>query len=286
MDARLQPVTRRHARGFTLVELMVSIVVTSLALTGVLTFFMNYQRVSRQQEQLRALQTELRAAIYRMTSNLRRSDYGAPRTLLPTWIDWVGGFDANPKITQGAASSDPDTMSIAACTAKPVATVAATLSMGPGNNTVTLTSAVPGKTIEQLLDISLNRDLIRFVAGTNTDSGFARVAAVTGDSVTIDTDPGTSGNQGFSTRDYFAGTPVCRVDVTTYAIDTATGTLTIDDHDGGGARPAFVGMTDLQVSGGGNVFNLEVAGETEQADPVTGNPIPRRHAARITVRNQ
>jgi prepilin-type N-terminal cleavage/methylation domain-containing protein len=286
MSPSRRPIARCGQRGFSLTELMVSVVVMTLALGGVLTFFANFQRVSRQQEELRAMQTELRAASDQLTSGLRRAGYGAPTTLVSTWVSWVSGFDANPKIIQGATSADPDTISLAACTAKPIATVATTLPVGAGNNTVTLTSAVAGLDVDQLLDLGTNRVLIRFLGGHVVNSGFARVTAVSGDTVTIDTDPGTSGNQGFDTRTYFAGTPVCRVDVTTYAVDTSADTLTIDEHQGAPARAVFNGITDLQVTGGGNVFDLEIAGETERPDPTTGDPIPRRIGARITVRNQ
>lgn len=271
--------------GFSLVELMVSLVVASLGFAGVLQFFVNYQRVTQQQEQMTTLQINLRAASDRMTSHLRRSGYGVPPSLLEGWIDWVPGFDANPKITPGATASDPDRISIATCTSKPVATVAATLPAGVANTTVTLTSLVPGQTIEQLFDSAKNRNLIRFVAGAQAGGGFARAVSVSGSTVTIDADPGAAGEQGFSSRDYFPGTPICRVDVTTYGVDTVTRTLTIDEHQGGGVQRAFDGITDLQISGGGGSYAMEITGRSERPDPTTGNPIPRRLRPVVTVRN-
>lgn len=286
MMVRRNAFARSVGRGFTLIELLIALAVTSLAISSVGYFYVNYKRVSYQQEQVIALETNLRAASDRLTSNLRRADYGVPTALLPTWIDWVSGFNVNPLITQGATANDPDTISIAACTSRPIATVAATLAKGAGNTTVTLTSAVPGQTIAQLLDPATNKDLIRFVAGDEINAGFARVMSVSGTTVTFDTDPGASGNQGFTARDYFVGTPVCRVDVTTYTVDTGSRALTIDENQGAGVQSVFDGITNLQIGGGGNVYVFVVSGVTERPDPATGNPIPRQLAAQVTVRNQ
>ena len=280
------PSRRARELGFTLVELLVSLTVMSIAVGGVVHFFGNYKRVSYQQEQLMNLQTNVRAASDRITTNLRRADYGVPTSLLATWVDWVSGFSTNPLIVQGANATDPDTISIAACAPKPVATVTSTYTKGAANVTVTLTSAVAGQTIAQLLNPAQNKDLIRFVAGDSVSSGFARVISVSGNVVTFDTDPGTFGNQGFTTRDYFAGTPICRVDVTTYTVNAGSRILTINENQGAGVQTLFDGITNLQISGGGNVYSVVLTGLTDRADPTTGNPIPRQLAAQITVRNQ
>src|SRR5688500_8658433 len=89
---------RRRGRGFTMIELLISLAVMSLAIGSVVHFFGNYKRMSYQQEQIIALQTNLRAASDRIASNLRRVDYGVPTASLATWINWVSGFNANPLI--------------------------------------------------------------------------------------------------------------------------------------------------------------------------------------------
>jgi prepilin-type N-terminal cleavage/methylation domain-containing protein len=279
----LRPVMGPETRGFTLVELLVSMVVTLVVLGGVLTFFVNQQQVTREQQQVLDLQTNLRAASDRFTSHLRLVGYGVPADL--TWIDWVSGFTANPMVIPGSGSS-PDTIRIAACT-KPIATITSgtSLAKGAANNTVSLTSAVAGKNVVDLLDTA-SRKLIRFGAGSaSATEGFAWVKGVSGAgataTVTIDTNRGTTGNQGFGARAYFAGTPVCRVDVTTYTVNTTTRTLMIDEHQGAGVQAAFDGITNLQIAGGGNIYDFTIQGTTESAPVIT-----RNLTGTITVRNQ
>lgn len=276
----------RSVQGFGLTELMIALAVMMITMSAVVAFFGSFQRITQQQDQVVALQSNLRAASDRMTSTLRRADYGSPRSLLPTWVNWVSGFNSNPMITAGATSTDPDSITIAACTTRPIAIVAANVLSGVGNNTATLTSTVPGQTIAQLFASAQNKHLMRFIAGSLPADGFARVTAISGSTVTFDTDPGTSGNQGFVGRSYFIDTPVCRVDVTTYAVDPTSRTLTIDQHQGRGAEAAFDGITDLQITGSGNGYDFTVSGLSERPDPGTNAFIPRSLTAAITVRNQ
>ena len=220
-----------------------------------------------------SLQNNLRAASDHITSHTRRAGYGMPQSMLSLWVDWVDGFATNPRVTAGASAADPDVLTVASCTARPVAYVAETLAAGLANTTVVLESAMPGKSIADLIDPASGRGLIRFGAGASLTSGFARVMGTPGAGTTaavlIDTDPGTAGNQGFALRSYAAGTPVCRIDVVTYAVNRANRTLTIDEHHGDGPQAAFDGFTNLKVTGVAPTLAVTVTGETDSPPVVT-----------------
>lgn len=275
---------RRHA-GFTLVELMVACAILSLIMTGVIGFFSSVSRVTRQEAAAGVLESNLRLAAERLGSNLRRARYATPRTLLASWIPWVSGFNENPSIQQGTGGA-PDTLTVAACTATPVATLRASLPASPdgASNTVTLSSAVSGKSIGELLNTS-NRRLIRFGDGSAADEGFAQVTAIVGNSITFDTNLGASGSQGLLRRSYAAGTPVCRVDVTSYTLDSSTQTLKINEHQGAGAQPAIDGLSDLQISASDDVYRLVFTARSERPDPLTRVYVTREIATRISLRN-
>lgn len=264
---------KRRQSGMTLVEVMVTLVIVGVITAGIVGFFAHYRASSHQQEDVVSLQNNLRAASDHITSQLRRAGYGMPQSMLPLWVDWVDGFQANPQVTAGASVADPDTLTVASCTARPVAYVAETLAAGVANTTVMLESALSGKGIAELIDPASGRGLIRFGAGASLTGGFALVTATPGAGTTaavlIDTDPGTAGNQGFAARSFFPGTPVCRVDVVTYTVDRTARTLKIDEHHGDGPQAAFDGFTNLKITGTAPTLAVTVTGETDSPPVVS-----------------
>lgn len=267
------------AHGFTLVELLVACAVMSLVMGGVIGFFGSVSRVTREQQEASALEGSLRLALERSASDLRRARYSAPQRQLPTWITWVAGFDANPQLRRGSDGA-PDALSVAACTAAPIATLRASAAASADGslNTLDLRSAVRGKAIAELLN-STSKRLIRVGDGGAADEGFALVTAVNGAVITIDTDPGTAGSQGFRYRAWFTGTPVCRVDVTTYSVDPTTRTLRIDEHQGAGAQPAVDGVTDLRIAVSGDEYRLRYTVQAERS------ALTREFATTVRLRN-
>jgi hypothetical protein len=104
---------------------------------------------------------------------------------------------ADPLITAGATASDPDTMKIALCTPLPVTTLAS--DAAGGTTTLTVNSAA-----------DLNNTNKRLIYINEAES--ALILSVTGNTLSIDTDPATGGPQG-TAQVHLAGTPICRVDV-------------------------------------------------------------------------
>lgn len=166
-----------------------------------------------------------------VTDTLRRAKYGVPTSNLPQWITWVSGFNINPLVTNGT----PDTLTVAACTADPVATLAADTA-NPADVGVTVTTL----TLDSTASLQTGN-----VVRIGDASEYARVTVDNTTTITIDTDPVTVGNQEI-TRRYLTGTPLCRVDVTTFSAD-GNHVLWLNQNDGSAAESIASGINDLQV---------------------------------------
>ncbi|MGH7857491.1 MAG: hypothetical protein ACREQY_09180, partial [Candidatus Binatia bacterium] len=227
-----------------------------------------------QQAESVALEENLRMGLGTVADELRRAGYGLPPILLSAWVPWVSGFTTNPRIVQGSGSN-PDTLSVAGCTSTPVATLSASAAEDDKSLTLSSTSGLN----------ATNRRLIRIADAEN-----AHVKSVSGSSVTIDTDPGKSSNQGLS-RGYPAGTPVCRVDVLTFdvATDASTGlpALRLNRNQGAGPEAAVEGITDFQVTTveSGRRYAIALTARSERNDPFLGSFLTRQMSTGVTLKN-
>src|SRR5579862_4542059 len=192
--------------GFTMMELLITMLLTSIVLTAAVKVFTTQNKSYIQEDLVSSLEENLRFGMGAVTDPLRSAGYGVPATNLSNWFPWVSGFTANPLIS----GTGPQTISIASCFTD-IATL--TSRAASGATTLALTSTVSGKQLTDLLN-PVNEPLILIDGAQN-----ALVTAVTATTVTIDTDPVTTGAQGLS-RSVGAGTPVCRVDVKTFSITT------------------------------------------------------------------
>jgi prepilin-type N-terminal cleavage/methylation domain-containing protein len=245
----------RKAAGFTMVEMLVSLVVFLLVIAGVSTYYVAQSRVGLSEQLGISMEANLRLAMDRMMFKLRNAGYGAPTDNFASWMPWVTGFTANPTITAGGSASLPDTISMAACTSTPVASLTAGAAVGA--TTLTLNSAA-----------ALNATNKRLVF--INDLELARISSVSGNTITIDTNPLVTGNQGV-TRAYAISTPLCRVDVTTYTIDATTMKLMENANDGAGAQAVMDGLTNLKITsvttGTLPKYQVELTAKSSQVDP-------------------
>lgn len=270
-----RPVACRQ-RGINLVELAITLLLAGLIVAAVIILTAHYSQNSAQQERLVDLQNNLRMASEHIATRLRRSGYATPEPLrawLPaSWPDLA----ANPTVVQGAAGA-PDELVVVSCSPRPQAFLSAPLAVNATH--LELASAVAGKSVASLFDNG-GRRLLKLMAGQDGSHGFASVVSVSGSGLEIDADPDTSGEQGFAARGYYAGTPVCRLDIAHYRIDATSGTLQINEYQGAGWQGFFDGIVDLQVEGSGPNYKIILAGRTEEASPVL-----RSQALSVTIRN-
>jgi len=263
----------KKAAGFTLVELLVSITVFMLVMAGASTFYVNQSRMRLSEQLGLTMEANLRLASDRLTFSLRNTGYGAPTSNFATWMPWVAGITANPMITAGADAATPDTVSIASCTSQPVAHL--TAGAASGATTLTLDSAA-----------SLNATNKRLIF--INDNEFAIIQSIAGNVISIDTNPLVVGPQGVS-RAYAISTPICRVDVVTYSVDTTAMKLLENDNQGAGAQAAMDGVTNLKIvaTAGGThpKYKVTLTAKSSQVDPSTQAYTYRSLSSTASTRN-
>jgi Tfp pilus assembly protein PilW len=256
--------------GLSLVELMIAILIISFVMAGVAAFYISHRRVTIQEDLSASLQANLRTGMSRLVDRFRDTGYAVPKTAISTWIPWVSGFDANPKIVDGASGA-PDTLSIASCTAQPVATLTAAAAINATSLTVSSTGSVN----------ATNRRLINIGYSEN-----AWVTSVGSGTLAIDSDPTISGTQGLQ-KAYPIGTVICRVDVDTFSVDATNYRLLHNRNDGAGAQILVDEIQDFQVDTliAGDQYRITLGARSTQRDPGTNAYVTRRMRSAVTLRN-
>ena len=266
-------------RGFTLIELLIAMAIALVVITSIASAFISQRKTYAVQEQISEMQQNARAAMDIMSREIRITGYGVPRPQpasdLSYWIDWVSGvtMDSNPKIEPGNdGASDPDEKSdiihIAACFDGP----AATLSSNALSGATTIDVTPVGGTVSDRFDTSDEK--VISVDGLES----AVVTGISGNTLTIDTDPTTAGNQGLNNEyDVSANTVnICVVKVIGYSIveDTEGSnkvyTLKRNGNLGAGRQPLAENIVDLQISevtdSAGDIIGIEINPLTAQTD--------------------
>ncbi len=70
----------KNNKGFTIIEMLIAMVVSSLLMGGIYTIFTSQMRVSTTQEQIAAVQQNIRSAMYVMEKEIRMAGYGGTLT--------------------------------------------------------------------------------------------------------------------------------------------------------------------------------------------------------------
>lgn len=270
---------RRGRNGFSLPELLVVLFLVSVVVAGIGSVFASQNRAYRREDLRVAVEENLRVASGMIADTLRNAGCGTPAHGLSAWIPWVPGFADDPVVSVDGGV-DPDTLSVAACT-----TTVARLSgaAAAGDTTLTVTSEFPTTPISDLLNDG-DKALVWI-----DHRQHALVTSVGLNTITVDTDPVTSGNQGLW-RAQPAGTPIVRVDVSTFEIadDAETGLpqLRLDKHRGApfAVAEAITGLRVTTVTPRRR-FRVTLTGRSEAADPITGVPITRTADLEVTLRN-
>jgi prepilin-type N-terminal cleavage/methylation domain-containing protein len=257
---------RRKQRGFTLVELLVSLLMMSIMMTAMTSTFVAQNHASVKRDTYLEMDENLRMGLATLSSMLRNAGYGIPTANLNQWITTVSGFTNQPLFVAGNGS-----INLASCT--PIAVAKVTVDAVVGNTTLTIDSASQLK----------NGDLIWI-----GQSEFAKVLNA-GTTLSIDTNPMMSGTQGLA-RNHVAESPICRADVVTFFIqedpwDTTKQSLLLDRHDGLGAQVVAQGVNSIQLTTvtAGERYLLTMTAKTK--DPYSGNYVTRTRSTDIALVN-
>ena len=260
--------------GFSLVELLVSVAIMMLVMAGVGAFYLANKFARTSEDLNQTAEAQLRLGMDQLMFNLRSAGYGVPTTNLSSWIPWVAGLTTDPIITPGATAADPDTITIAACTSKPIGYLNA-------NATVGAIALTVDDAARDSIDVAHNKRLI-FV----NEAESVYVNSVSGNVLNIDTNPLLAGPQGIS-RSYpgpmagvpQSGTPICRVDVITYSVDTANKKLVANYNQGSGSEVIVDGIINMKIvtdaTGVRAKYKVTLTAKSSQIDPLTRTYVQR-----------
>lgn len=250
-------------QGFTLIELLIAMLVTVVIIAALSTTFIIQQKTYSTQEQIAEMTQNARAAVDIMSREIRMTGYGIIKSnysKLPTWINWISGltFAAQPAVIQtGAGALGSDIIHVAACLDRPAGQLSsATLK---GANLIPLKYGEGSEfniTTKRLVNIG--------------DIENAVITNISGDTLTIDTDPNTTGDQGLKYV-HQANESVSYVKVISFSIvqdDDGSYILKRNENIGAGRQPVAENIVDLQITQSGDCIEINpLTAQTDERDP-------------------
>jgi prepilin-type N-terminal cleavage/methylation domain-containing protein len=286
-------------KGFSILELTVALLIFAVVLTSVYTLFESQSRSLFIQDQVSEMAQSARAAANMMMREVRMAGYHAlgndlinnlstfvPSNFIPSGPLTLN-LDTNPKIT-AATSTDPDMITFLAVLDSDTNPTTIASQGSATTITLNLTSAETGA------QYNVN-DIIHI----GYASEYAKVTAISGNTLTIDTNPNASGNQGL-TETYAAGMPIGEISVVTYAVFNQDNDASFLNHSKG--HPALKrkinegnyetvaeNITDMQVvSVGSGEIQLRLSARTDMPDskfPVNGGYRTYDTDVKLKIRN-
>lgn len=247
----------QQEQGFTLIELLIAMTIALVMITAVSSAFISQRKTYAVQEQISEMIQNGRAAMGMLTSELAMTGYGAPTSYISNWIDWVSGvtMDSNPKIVDGGSGSD--IIHMAACFDGPAGSLSVAAS--EGDTSITLGSGEGSK---------FNTSTKKVISIYGLES--AVVTGISGDILTIDTDPTTTGPQGLKNV-YEIGDPVSVVKVISYSIvqdQDGSYILKRNENLGAGRQPLAENIVDLQITRVDDTIEINpLTAQTDKPDP-------------------
>lgn len=265
----------RRQDGLTVVGILIGLLLSAALLTAGLSTLSTSSGVQNQQDIAMAMEQNLRVALNEVSDSLTMAGSGVPVSNLDLWIPWVANFTENPKI-----GTSPLTISEAHCTSVPIFTVASVALAG--DTTITVSNPTDGSGLGDAVNPAEKR-LIAIDDETFADITDVDVANTL---LTIDTDPTQIGDQGLP-RSFPVGTPICRVDVSTFSVDAVADRLGVDLHDGYGPKYFAEQISGVQITTLVTDLQYEVIvnATSERADPSTGSPMTGTLRRVVTLRN-
>jgi prepilin-type N-terminal cleavage/methylation domain-containing protein len=225
----------RGQRGFTLIELMISLVMFSLAMAGIFSIAVTLSSGLRQQRQVVAIQDSARASIDVISDAVRGMSPGvASGDIQHVNTCATGAFSVTN------SSTGPDEITVVFSSPGPATSTRS--AYGTGTTSVVLTDVSQISVGATLLITDLTKGHLVTVTNIDASSGLTTLAAQSCATLAL-----PSGG-------YAAGSLVIPVQRARFYIDTINGTPTLmmdpDAEGPAGAEPLAEGIEDLQIAVG------------------------------------
>ncbi len=282
--------------GFSLIEILIVLAVFSILIGSILGLFSSQRDVYIREDLKLERDQNLRMALETISSALRTAGYcAADEAFIHDLSDWAPSefipsyplsvdLDANPKITVGDGDL-PDMITFVSSI--PTATNPTTLSADSDDTKLTVSLS------KSNADKQYRTGDIVYV-GYLPES--ARVTAIDGKILTIDTDPGMSGLQPLSTV-YPGGSPMGELSVVSYAVfnDENDPECKRHEHDrpllkrkinAGGFYPVAENIERMKVRKlEGDILQISLTARTDRKHLMGGNSGRAIMSAEISFRN-
>jgi prepilin-type N-terminal cleavage/methylation domain-containing protein len=279
------PTSPKVTRGFTLVETMVATALLVIVMSGVTGLYVAHRNARVAEELSQTVEAQLRLGMDKLLFRLRNAPYGVPwGEDLTVWVTWTSSLivsgssppvATNPNITAGADASTPDTVSVAGCSSKPVASLAA--------DTVANATAY---TVDNGAEFDNSSRSVIMI----NDSEPFKIVSTSGNTINVDHNPDETEDPGPTgvSKIYRIGTPICRVGVVTYSVDTATSTLREDLNHGAGPQVIVDGITNMKITtdttGTAPKYTITLTARASATDPLTTTVAQRSLTSIATAR--
>lgn len=218
----------RKNRGITLIELLVAMVISAILVGGIYRTFIGQQKTYTVQEQVVDIQQNVRAAINRMTTEVRMAGFGHVDMLLPA------PYASGAGVTIGGRTYND--------IVNPNIPVAGSVTILSGTGSTTLTEAPIGNQIK-VASLTDGQGNTLFDTGNRK---YISIGGVESYSITNITGAGpyTLTLGGTLTYSHLVGTPVYGIRAVTYQLNGLT--LVRDENMGAGGQPMADNIENLQ----------------------------------------
>jgi hypothetical protein len=239
----------------------------SIVVMGLYNFLISQTRTYTVQDEIGEMQQNLRVAMEKISRDLQMSGFGKPFWATISGVNLGSPPPFSVRITSGK------TIDIVGC----LDPAAATLNTAVVSNStnIVLRGGETGKfNTTTKADISIE--------GREN----AKITAISGDTLTIDRDPGFGSNEG-TLYSYPTNSKVYLVHYVTYTVDTSSNppVLVMDEHQGSGNQPIATNIIDMSTSISGNLVTVTLTGRTRNADRTTGKYGTAQLTNKIRLRN-
>jgi hypothetical protein len=257
----------RAISGISLVELLMAMLLGSIVVLGLYNLLISQTRTYAVQDEIGEMQQNLRAAMEKVSRDLQMSGFGKPYWATISGVDLGSTPPFSVRITGGS------TIEIVGC-------------IDPAG--ASLNSAVAANSTSLILH---GGEGVKFNTSTKADINIEgreglRITSIVGNTLTIDRDPGTGGNEGVL-YSYPAGSKVYLVHYVSYAVDASSNppALVMDEHQGSGNQPIATCISAMSASISGNLITLTMTGRTRNPDRTTGKYGTAQLINEIRLRN-
>jgi prepilin-type N-terminal cleavage/methylation domain-containing protein len=263
-------------RGFSLIEVLIGLLLSTIIVFALYAVLSSQDRVYSLQDDIGEMQQNLRVAIEKISRDISMAGFGKPAwsnvndASLSSWYNVGNGYRAIKPV-----SGSGTTLDILGCLDAASGKLSASVTAGETNIVLQ-----PGEGPHFNASPGTKSDIS--IGGYEN----AKIIGISGDILTIDTDPVASGNQGLA-NNYAGGTEVYTVRWLTYSTGTSDGVpvFRINENRGSGNQPLCQYITGMSVSVNGSIVDLTLNARTRNPDRTTGQYITASMDTRIVLRN-